>query len=176
MRPLLIATLLLASTAAWSQIYKTTDEDGNVIFTDSPPADTGDNVESIETGHTNSIPPPEARPDLAPRERSSSSQDTAVSYSVSITNPAEGTTIPMGPGNFSVSASTTPALRDGETLQLIVSGTPWQEPQARGQWNLTDIRRGEHDLVVTRMDSEGAEIAASDAVRILVLRPVRAKN
>ena len=99
-----------------------------------------------------------------------------MSYSVSITNPAEGTTIPMGPGNFSVSASTTPALRDGETLQLIVSGTPWQEPQARGQWNLTDIRRGEHDLVVTRMDSEGAEIAASDAVRILVLRPVRAKN
>ena len=95
---------------------------------------------------------------------------------MTVTAPEDGTTIPMGPGNFSVSAGTSPSLAPGETLQLILSGTAWQEPQSRGQWNLTNIRRGEHDIVVVRRDAKGKELAASEPVRILVLRPVRARN
>ena len=175
MARLLILSLLLASTLASAQIYRTTDEDGNVIFTDRPPASEGTEVEAVELNPTNTTPPPEERPDLAPRPLDEEPEVTP-NYRVTVTAPEDGTTIPMGPGNFSVSAGTSPALAPGENLQLILSGTAWQEPQSRGQWNLTNIRRGEHDIVVVRVDAEGKEIASSEPVRILVLRPVRARN
>ena len=171
----LIVSLLLASSLASAQIYRTTDEDGNVIFTDRPPAAEGADVEAVELNPTNTTPPPEERPDLAPRPPEEEPEVTP-EYRVTVNAPEDGATIPMGPGNFSVSAGTSPALAPGETLQLILSGTPWQEPQNRGQWNLTNIRRGEHDIVVVRLDAEGTEVAASEPVRILVLRPVRAPN
>ena len=67
MARLLILSLLLASTLASAQIYRTTDEDGNVIFTDRPPASEGSEVEAVELNPTNTTPPPEERPDLAPK-------------------------------------------------------------------------------------------------------------
>lgn len=172
---LLIPGLLLASSIASAQIYRTTDEAGNVIFTDRPPSTESSEVESVELNRTNTTPPPEDRPDLAPPPPRAEPKDIP-EYQVTVNAPQDGETIPMGPGNFSVSAGTSPGLREGETLQLILSGTPWQEPQARGQWNLTNIRRGEHDIVVVRLDAGGEEVAASAPVRILVLRPVRARN
>jgi len=168
---LLILCLLLASSLATAQIYRTTDEAGNVIFTDKPPATEGAEVESVELNRTNTAPPPEDRPDLAPRAPEPEPENTP-DYRVTINAPEDGETIPMGPGNFSVSAGTSPSLSEGETLQLIISGESWQEPQARGQWNLTNIRRGEHDIVVVRLDADGEELAASAPVRILVLRPL----
>ena len=172
---LLLISLLLASSLATAQIYRTTDDEGNVIFTDRPPAEEGTEVEAVELKPTNPTPPPEQRPDLAPRP-AKEKPEVAPGYRVTVTAPDDGATIPMGPGNFSVSAGTSPSLAPGETLQLILSGTAWQEPQSRGQWNLTNIRRGEHDIVVIRLDAEGKEVAASEPVRVLVLRPVRARN
>jgi hypothetical protein len=171
----LLLVLVLASAAVSAQIYRTTDEQGNVIFTDRPPAEQGTEVEAVELNRTNTTPPPAERPDLAPAAKPDKAAVTP-NYAVSITAPADDTVIPMGPGNFSVAAATSPALAEGETLQLILSGTPWQEPQTRGQWNLTNIRRGEHDIVVLRLDPKGKELAASEPVRILVLRPTRAPN
>lgn len=173
MTRMLIIALVFASAAVSAQIYRTTDEQGNVVFTDRPPAAQGSDVEAVELNRTNTTPPPEERPDLAPATR----QDKAArapDYAVSVIAPTNDTVIPMGPGNFSVAATTSPALAQGESLQLILSGTPWQEPQSRGQWNLTNIRRGEHDIVVLRLDADGKEVAASEPVRILVLRPIRA--
>ncbi len=175
MARLLIISLCVASSLASAQIYRTTDEEGNVIFTDRPPSTEGSQVEAVELNPTNTTPPPEDRPDLAPRPPEEE-PEVAPEYRVTVNAPEDGTTIPMGPGNFSVSAGTSPGLEPGEALQLILSGTPWQEPQSRGQWNLTNIRRGEHDIVVVRLDAEGKEVAASEPVRILVLRPVRARN
>ena len=168
-----LLALVLASVAVSAQIYRTTDEQGNVIFTDKPAAKGGVEVEAVELNRTNTTPPPDERPDLAPAPKTDKSA-VKPAYTVAITAPVEGSVIPMGPGNFSVSATTSPALGEGESLQLILSGSPWQESQTRGQWNLTNIRRGEHDIVVLRLDAKGKEVAASEPVRILVLRPTRA--
>ena len=165
--------LVFTSAAVSAQIYRTTDEQGNVIFTDRPTAKQGADVETVELNRTNTTPAPAERPDLAPAPKQEKAA-AAPAYAVKVLAPANDTVIPMGPGNFSVSATTSPALAEGETLQLILSGTPWQEPQSRGQWNLTNIRRGEHDIVVLRLDARGKEVAASEPVRILVLRPIRA--
>ena len=58
--PALLLSLLLISLAATAQIYKTTDEQGNVVFTDQPPE--GVEREEVELQRTNTAPPPPERP------------------------------------------------------------------------------------------------------------------
>ena len=106
MARLLILSLLLASALASAQIYRTTDKDGNVIFTDRPPASEGADVEAVELNPTNTTPPPEQRPDLAPRPVEEKPEVTP-DYRVTVTAPEDGSTIPMGPGNFSVRPAVT---------------------------------------------------------------------
>jgi hypothetical protein len=159
--------LLLTPLAGFGQsIYRTTDKDGNVVYTDAPPSGTN-TTEEVKLPPTNTAPPP---PDI-PRPKEPEPTDSAVAYEVAITSPANESTIAMGPGNFSVSASVKPGLSKGQTLQLFMDGEAQGEPQKGTSWNLTNVFRGGHDLTVNLLDREGQVIASSDAVRVYVLRP-----
>ena len=92
-------------------------------------------------------------------------------YSVTITSPANETTIPMGPGNFSVNAAVAPALGEDMLLQLLVDGTPSGSPQANTSWALTNVFRGAHDVTVAVVDASGKQLTVSGPVRVYVLRP-----
>ena len=158
----------LLSTPALAQIYKTTDADGNVVFTDQPPAGSTP-TESIDLPATNPTPPP---PVIAPINPEPSPQQTEPTpIEISITSPANESTIPMGGGMFDVVAAASPALALGQTLQLLMDGSPQGSPQTTATWKLENVLRGPHDLVVQRLDSSGKVLATSDPVRVYVLRP-----
>ncbi|MEP0201198.1 MAG: DUF4124 domain-containing protein [Halioglobus sp.] len=168
MKPLALLVLLALSLCVSAQVYRTTDSEGNVIFTDSPPP--GSNVsDQVDIKPTNTTPPPRV---IDRSEQVAPDKPAEIAPTVTITNPADGDTIPMGLGNFSVSASTSPALQPEESLVLEVSGEPWGEPQTAGYWTVTNVRRGEHTLVVLRQSSESEDIIRSEEVRLLVLRPI----
>jgi len=152
-------------SAAAAQVYREVDEEGNVTFTDRPQGES----EAVEIGPTNTAPPPPANvfPD-APEEPANAAGG---SYEVAITNPAHETIIPRGPGNFSVSASVSPGLQTGHKLQLLMDGSPRQEPQTGSTWNLTNVFRGEHNLTVAVIDSKGKQLSESEAVTVFVFRP-----
>jgi hypothetical protein len=166
---LLVSLLsLLAAPGLQAQVYKVTDKDGNVSFTDRPPEnDDSVTVEALTLKQPNSAQPPPARPQQTETEQ----ETPAVEYSTEITSPADQTTIPMGPGNFSVSAAVSPVLRSGERLLLRVDGVAAGEPQRRNSWALTNVFRGEHKLTVERVDAEGKILDSSAAVTVYVMRP-----
>jgi len=165
---LLITFLLVLPMALSAQIYKTTDEHGNVVFTDTPPS-TSSSSEKVQLNRTNtSRPPPEVvrpAPPAAPQE------SEEASYHAEITAPPNETTIAMGPGNFAVSVKVRPSLAAGESLQLLIDGAPRGEPQTEPLWNLTNVFRGAHDLTVMVQDADGKPLATSEPVRVYVLRP-----
>ena len=173
MNRLLILALLLLPVTSGAQIYKTTDEQGNVSYSDAPPA--GASSEQVELPPVNTTPPP---PDLPKPPPKPAPEEAAVTdYKITITSPTNETTIPMGPGNFSVTASVSPALAPGRLLQLNLDGSPRGEPQPGSTWALTNVFRGAHDLTVAVVDSEGEQLASSEPVRVYVLRPsVNFKN
>lgn len=173
MNRLLILALLLLPVAGGAQIYKTTDDQGNVSYSDTPPA--GAPSERVDLPPVNTAPPP---PDLPQPPPEPAPEEPAVpDYDLTITSPANETTIPMGPGNFSVSASVRPALAQDRLLQLYVDGKPWGDPQPGNNWALANVFRGAHDLTVAVVDSEGEQLASSEPVRVYVLRPsVNFKN
>ncbi len=163
---LLFFCTLLGMTAS-AQVYRVVDEDGNVTYTDQPPAD----AEPVDIREPNISAPPSAEAFPAPPPEQISDEGASSGYKVAITAPANETIIPRGPGNFSVSASVTPALGRDHMLQLLLDGEPRQEPQTGTSWALTNVFRGEHNLTVAVVDKEGKRLSTSAPVKVFVFRP-----
>ena len=165
----MLATGMLLASAVNAQIYKTTDEQGNVVFSDAPPAGSSTS-EQVALPRTNTTPPP---PTIAPIPRpKAGTQDSDVApVEVAITSPENETTIAMGGGIFSVSASISSGSSQGQTLQLLMDGSPQGEPQETGTWTLENVLRGPHDLVVEVHGRDGKVLAKSEPIRVYVLRP-----
>lgn len=169
----LILPLLASATPGWAQIYKVTDGKNGVVFTDKPETvETNDrqNVEEVQLPELNTAAPIQAQPPAASTAPEKKSEEIAAP-TVTITSPANESTIAMGPGNFSVSASAEPPLSRGERLTLLIDGQAYGAAQASSSWFVEGALRGPHDLVVQRSTTNGKSIAVSDTVRIYVLRP-----
>ncbi len=161
----LLITALFA-TQSIAQIYKTTDADGNVVFTDQPPAGTSSS-EQVDLQHTNTAPAVKPRAPSTPEPREPEPEPIGVS----ITSPINETTIPMGGGMFDVTAADTPSMGQGQTMQLLMDGAPKGAPQTSTLWQLENVFRGAHDLSVRLSDTDGEVIATSESVRVYVMRP-----
>ncbi len=150
-------------------VYKVTDKDGNVTFTDTPPSD----QEAVVEAHTVHSPNTSAAVTPAPIDEPDDATVTEpISYETLIVRPVEAATIPMGPGNFSVDAMLRPALSQGERVVLTLDGEPMGTPQRMTTWQLTNVYRGEHRLQVVRVNAEGARVNASSERTVYVMRPI----
>jgi hypothetical protein len=171
---LFLLCLLLPLAGNAQQIYKSTDADGNVVFSDTPP--NGDaEVETVELKRLNTAPAPVPLPTARNQQNNDGADEDEAEadsgYRVTISSPTDETTIAMGPGNFEVKASVDPTPGRGHHLQLRMDGEVQGEPQDASQWRLTNVFRGAHDLRVEVVDSEGTLLAHSEPVRVYVLRP-----
>ena len=160
--------LALAPTLIAQPVYKITDADGNVTFTDTPPLSGEGTVEEHSVHAPNSAKPPATKKTPA----ASVKLEQPLLYETRIVTPADNATIPMGPGNFAVEAAFNPRLAPGETLQLLLDDEPVGVPQQTASWQLTNVYRGEHRLQVVRRDESGAQLDASAASKVFVMRPI----
>ena len=149
-------------------VYKVTDTDGNVTFTDTPPL-SSDSIVEEQPVHTPNSAKPTATTLTPP---TSVEVEVPTRYDTRIVTPAENATIPMGPGNFAVQAALSPRLASSETLQLLLDGEPVGAPQRTANWQLTNVYRGEHRLQVVRLDESGAPVDTSAASTVFVMRPI----
>ena len=164
----MLSVWCLCPFAAAQPVYKVTDEDGNVTFTDTPPLDSEATVEEHSLHAPNSAQPVVSSPETTePVAAEPPSQ-----FETKIVSPADNATIPMGPGNFSVQVSLSPRLEAGENLLLLMDGEPVGAPQRIPNWQLSNVYRGEHRLQVLRVDDEGAELDASNISTVFVMRPI----
>lgn len=159
----LFATL---GMAAYAQVYRVVDENGNVTYTDRAPST---DAEPVEVRTPNTAPPPAS--DVYPEPPPPPEPEPAPGYQVTINAPADETIIPRGPGNVSVSATVTPGLQPGHMLQLLMNGEPREEPQKSGSWALTNVFRGEQNISVAVVDKDGKRLTESSPVTIYVFRP-----
>ena len=150
------------------QIYRTTDAQGNVVFTDTPPP--GGGAEQVQLQHTNTAEPTPPPKPIAVEPAAVEDQATPVPV-VKIVSPANEETIPMGGGNFSVTARVEPPLQKGQAMRLLLDGQPTGKLQPSGFWDLTAVERGAHDLTVEVVGADGVIVSQSQPVRVYVMRP-----
>jgi hypothetical protein len=167
LRIFLACCIACCALTASAQVYKHVDKDGNITFTDNPPP----NSQAVDLQAPNTVAPPAASAYPPSSRAAAKPESTSDNYKLSITSPADETIIARGPGNFSVSASITPALSNGHMLQLFMDGSPLQAAQTGSSWSLTNVFRGEHSIEVAVVDKDGKSKARSAPIKVYVFRP-----
>jgi hypothetical protein len=159
--------LALTHISSAQPMFKVTDGDGNVTFTDTPPVSSDSTVETHSVMAPNSATPTERMRTPAKL----GAVEESIRYVSRIVTPANSTTIPMGPSNFPVQAALNPRLAPDEKLHLLLDGEPIGAPQRIANWQLTNVYRGEHRLQVVRLDESGTKLHTSAANTVYVMRP-----
>ena len=148
------------------QIYKWTDENGSVHFSDkSHPGAEQVEIPKVQTYSSPKTPTPEKSSD------SISDPDTGHYEKISIVQPEDQATIRNPQGYVSVILDLKPKLRDGDKVQVIFDGTPLAEPQAATVFALQDIKRGSHTLAAQVVDIKGNVLNTSDLVTFFMMPP-----
>jgi hypothetical protein len=170
---LLVAGSFVAMNAlAGKQIFKTTDADGNVVFTDVPPRaeqpaekvdliapNTFAGEEEVAVGSAATgdqwivdpdAPDAEAELPLAPYS------------SLVISNPGNEANIRENTGSFSVIASLEPPLHPDHSLRLLLDDVPAASADEEAIFSLSNVDRGSHTLQAEVLDKNGAVVFAGN--------------
>jgi len=171
----LAAALTLSAYALAATVYKWTDSNGVVHYSDQP----GPGAERIIT--QTGADAPRAKGPAVPADTAASKRDrrgpgpdqpkSALDYT------AFSIETPMPDQNFMetdvpVRLRLEPALRGGQVLALYMDGklVP-DQPRNAVDFALTDVARGAHTLVATVMDTDSGESKSTPAVTFYVQRP-----
>lgn len=152
-------------------IYKTVGPDGQVIFSDTPPADS--KAEKVEVGPTNVQPIVAPRPlptrKLSPRDRDR--QDDQGPFNFTIVSPQSGTTITPGQRFIVLEVAVNPVPRDGYRFFAVVDGRPWVGSSSGTSLDLSALERGTHQIQAVLTDLSGNPLAQSQTITLYVKRP-----
>ena len=162
MRILLLIMYLFAMPVFSADVYRSVDENGNIIYTDKPTPD----AEKIRIDEIQTIENPDAEPFKYTPPKTDQTQ-TAV-YSLSITSPENGAAIRSNNGDISISATVNPRLAAGHQLALYLDGSV--ASTGGPQFDLTNVDRGTHSAEVAIQDRNGNDIQRSSPVSFTVLR------
>jgi len=165
-------TLLIRALIVWlagtlpvrAEIYRSTDENGHVVFSDQHSPD----AEAITIPQTNTLPPTTSdRSGIAnPKD-----ETLTVPYDqVAILTPEPDQAIVSTGGPLSVNLMTTPALRRGHSVELLVDGNLGASG-VDNHFALADLLRGTHSLIARIIDRDGNIVATSDAVQFHIIIP-----
>lgn len=167
---LCVTTALLFSATSFSQtVYTWVDKDGVLHFNDAP---NNNQAEAI------SLPDFE-QPALAPQfshaqpaqseEETKTEPTTPEPLSVTITTPEHDQAIRSNNGSLSVQATLSRKLAIGEKLQLTLNGSKYGAPTTSPNWQLKNIDRGSHSLVIQTV-RDGKLIASSKPITVHLQR------
>ncbi|HEX7037611.1 MAG TPA: DUF4124 domain-containing protein [Pseudomonadales bacterium] len=161
--------LAAGALAAESRIYRTVDENGNVVFTDVPPAD-GRAGRTVELGPGNTFtPPPTAASEGRSLEswlgRESDEDETegaAIRYrSLRVAGPPHDQALRDNAGNVTVTAEVDPELAPSHVIQLYLDGA-LQQTGHTTRFELTNVDRGTHQVELRIVDASGNTLATSE--------------
>jgi hypothetical protein len=153
---------LLAS--AWADtVYKSTDEKGNVTYSDVP---NGKKIDPVDLPQINTTPSVQPQPYTPAKAK-----DLSQAFNINIVSPADGTEILAGQRDLSVVASVSPSLPSGFSAQLLMNDVPYGGAQPTPSFVITEISRGQHQLSVVIYNPSGRIVARSRSVTVYVQRP-----
>lgn len=163
MRIILLILSILILPVAIADVYRSVDENGNVVFSDKPSPDAEKmDVQGVQTIDPGNVPEYEYSP--AKKE-----EPPAGNYNnISITSPENDQTLSSNDGIVNVSVSVSPPLKGGDTIALYLNGNLAME--GNGSFTLENMDRGTHTVSAAIKDNSGKEILRSDSVTFHIQR------
>jgi hypothetical protein len=154
--------LLLWAGLAQAEVYKSTNADGEVIFSDQP----SPGAEQVQLPE---LPTYSAPPVRTPSRTSGAGQKPAVQslyQSMMFTAPEDDATVRNNLGALSAAVSLQPALKTrlGHRIQYYLDDAPQGTPVTSTSIGFTDLDRGSHRLSASVVDARGNAIISTDTV------------
>lgn len=162
---LLSVVLGLPYAAGAATVYRHVDADGRVSYSDAPAE--GAVSERIE------LPEPNAMPATPPEFRAQPDAEVATEgYArVDIVEPLPEASIRSNDGSLRVRVATTPELRAGHRLQVLLDGSPVAGGvSAEGVVALSGLDRGAHQVAASVLDADGKALANSETTVFYIQR------
>ncbi|MCU7994364.1 DUF4124 domain-containing protein [Shewanella glacialipiscicola] len=162
MRSLTLIGLMLFSMLAQAVVYKWVDKDGKVHYSDEPQPNA--QIVELKDKTLNQISLPLPKTDMDDANQAIES----IQYQVDITSPSEEETVRNNNGDFEVVATITPELKGQYLMAIKLDGKPIGQPQIGNVFQLKNIDRGQHTLVVDAMTQNGKVFASSPPRKIFL--------
>lgn len=166
---LLCAALISTTAEANSRIYKTVDENGNVVFTDVPPRPDQQGEEVQLTSPSSFTPPPAARQQrsledwlgTADDPAADGEEETASPYRMlQVASPQDDEGLRDNAGNVTVAANVEPALQPDHVMQVYLDGELAQSGRTT-TFQLSNLDRGTHNLELRIVNARGETLISS---------------
>jgi len=151
---IITVVLILAPPLQAADVYKTVDEQGNIIFSDKP----SPNSEMIEVQEPFIVP---SLQDYQPGEEASI--PTERYNEVVITGPKHDETYFRSEGDLVVSVALKPSLSRNDFIVLYLDGKEYQSGRATS-FSLPELDRGTHEVSIAIRDRAGTIIKKSEPV------------
>ena len=154
-RTALILALLFAAASPLLQageLYKCKGDKGETVFSDQPCPGAAV-LPMKETPTYEALPAPTMPAPLAPAKKK-----VEINYKISFTSPQPDEVFRDNEGNISVAANVQPVLHEDHQARLLLDGAPSGAPARTTSWQLADVPRGEHSLVVEIIDRKSGKV------------------
>jgi len=166
-----IAALSLPMPAL-SQIYRTVDEDGNVVFTDIPPRE-DESAEQIVVENPNSFAVDEAIPKadawIVEPEEGEEAEPPFRYNTLEIVSPSDDEPVRENAGNITIVTNVSPRMQRGHVARLLMDGAVVQEGQ-QASFDLANVDRGTHTIAVEIIDEQGKVLIRTEDSTFHMLR------
>lgn len=158
-----IYLLSLTLSAQAATVYKKVDENGNLIFSDTPMEDS----EKLDVQPVPTMKLPKARPNaLQPKEK-----PTQFAYkSIIITEPQADQHFINNQGRVSVTVQVEPKLHPKHQLQLLFNGVKRAGPSATTTFEFSNLDRGSYSATAQVVDDKGNVITSSPTISFHIQR------
>jgi hypothetical protein len=169
MRTFILILLAVGSVATASDVYRWTDDNGEVNYSDRPHED-AERV-TLPSAQTFSAPAPQRRSgdSGAARDEEGKKKKDDSYGSVRITSPNSDEVLWNTGGVLNVSVNTQPGLRRGHTLMIYLDGQVVGNLTGNQRaTELTGINRGEHKLNAEVRDASGDIVGTGNTVNFTV--------
>jgi uncharacterized protein DUF4124 len=158
MRVILLSFLVLFMCCLGAEtVYKTVDEDGNIIFTDKP----SKGSEEIKLQELQTIKNPNPAK-YSPTPKKSKPIDANVYNTFLISNPADGSGLRSNNGNVTISLALEPPLRPGNKIVITMDGQEVSNGSASSV-SLQNIDRGTHSVGASVVDGNGEKLISTSS-------------
>jgi hypothetical protein len=168
--PVVLALSMAYAPGISAEVYKTVDEDGNVVYTDQAPDPDAKPIElpglSIISPQRPATPPP--APDAKPRQKEASIMDLRRAYSdFTIVSPNRDQTFWGTANETTVTWRTRRQLLEGMSVTVYVDGVA-QAPTTDSAIIVDEVFRGEHEVYAVLNDARDRTIASTDPIAFYV--------
>ncbi len=169
LRCLLLCLLCWGLCAQASEIYKSRDKDGNIVFSDKPDSKS----EQVVLPPINTVPAnPGSHTTHHPRPRS---QQEAPAYDLHIISPRDGVIISPEQRDLAIAVGLNQPLQEGQWLLYYMDGELLEESQSTSIL-VREVPRGARSFTVELVTAQGVPLARSQSVTANVMRPIARPN